>query len=228
MYGATIRMNRPGRATGTARRPFDAWNPVDRETNARQTRNMFLTRIASRDVLWSFIFIPRPLPCRYLVALKIPGLISRSTLVCAVRRPGAVFPWRSGHFFRVWRRSRFPVSVFGTAGRHIVDCRANAYAKSRPSRAKSRRIKGSGEVGSLLHRGRCPICFKFERPAAAAAAGPNARRRAAQRPEKISLGLSRTRYADLAPRARRDATPVKIAKCFKPETRNPIAWISHT
>jgi hypothetical protein len=94
-------MNRACRPTGTARRPFDAWNPVERETNSRQNRNVFLTRLAIRDVLWSFIFIPHVLPCRILIALKIPGLMGRSTTVFAVHPPGAACsPTRSGHFFR--------------------------------------------------------------------------------------------------------------------------------
>ncbi|AZQ53716.1 hypothetical protein D5R55_22660 [Burkholderia cenocepacia] len=97
MYGSTSRMNRAGRSTGTARRPFDAWNPVEREMHSRKIRNMSLTRLAIRDVLWSFIFIPHVLPCRFLIARKHSGLLGRSTTVRAVDRTGAACsPTRSG------------------------------------------------------------------------------------------------------------------------------------
>ena len=59
VYGAAGRMNRTIRSTGTARLPFDAWNPVERETNSRKIRNVSLMRFAIRNMLWSFIFIPQ-------------------------------------------------------------------------------------------------------------------------------------------------------------------------
>ncbi|WP_175870619.1 hypothetical protein [Burkholderia sp. BCC0397] len=100
VYGSTGRMNRAGRSTGTARRPFDAGNPVEREMNSRQSRNVSLTRLAIRDVLWSFIFIPHVLPCRFLIARKLSGLVGRSTTVPAVDRAGAACsPTRAGPSF---------------------------------------------------------------------------------------------------------------------------------
>ncbi|HEB3534958.1 hypothetical protein KDX20_33360 [Burkholderia cenocepacia] len=100
MYGSTGRMNRASRSTGTARLPFDAWNSVEREMNSRQSCNVSLTRLAIRDVLWSFIFIPHVLPCRFLIARKLSGLVGRSTTVAAVDRPGAACsPTRSGPSF---------------------------------------------------------------------------------------------------------------------------------
>ncbi|HEF5873709.1 TPA: hypothetical protein SAY52_004367 [Burkholderia cenocepacia] len=100
MYGSTGRMNRAGRASGTARRPFDAWNSIEREMNSRQSCNVSLTRLANRDALWSFIFIPHVLPCRFLIALKQPGLSGRSTTVPAGDRTGAACsPTRSGLSF---------------------------------------------------------------------------------------------------------------------------------
>lgn len=111
VYGATGRMNRTTRSTRTARRPFDAWNPVERETNSRQSCNMSLTRLASRGALWSFIFIPRIRSCRFLVALKTPGHNGHSTNACEVNRPGAACsPTRSGLPFRRRFRSRFLLS----------------------------------------------------------------------------------------------------------------------
>jgi len=72
-------MNRTIRSTGTARLPFDAWNPVERETNSLKIRNVSLTRFAIRNMLWSFIFIPHMLPCQFLIALTLPGLMGHST-----------------------------------------------------------------------------------------------------------------------------------------------------
>uniref|UniRef100_A0A0H2Y0B9 Uncharacterized protein n=1 Tax=Burkholderia orbicola (strain AU 1054) TaxID=331271 RepID=A0A0H2Y0B9_BURO1 len=47
-------------------------------------------------------------------------------------------------------------------GRHVVDCRANAYAKSGPSRAESRRTKGSGDPHGRPSNARQPKCFNFD------------------------------------------------------------------
>lgn len=163
MYGPTGRMNRTGRATGTARRPFDAWNPVERERNSRQSCNVSLTRLAIRDVLWSFIFIPHVLPCRFLIARKLPGLVGRSTTVPAVDGSGAAVPRRApDHPFRRRFASRFRCLLPEPPARHVVDCRANAYAKSGPSRAESRRTKGFGDPLASPSNARLPKCFNFD------------------------------------------------------------------
>ncbi|MCW3661500.1 hypothetical protein K6L27_25205 [Burkholderia cenocepacia] len=116
VYGSTGRMNRTSRSTGTARRPFDAWNPVEREMNSRQSCSVSLTRLAIRDVLWSFIFIPHVLPCRFLIALNPPGLLGRSTTVAAVDRTGAACsPTRSGLSVPQVIREPVPLLPAGTA-----------------------------------------------------------------------------------------------------------------
>ncbi len=163
VYGSTSRMNRAGRSTGTARRPLDAWNPVERETNSRQNCNVSLTRLAIRDVLWSFIFIPHVLPCRFLIARKRSGLVGRSTTVPALDRAEPRVPRRApDHLFPQVMPSRFLCLLPEPPGHHIVDCRANAYAKSGPSRAKSRRGKGSGDPHAPSPNVRPPKCFNLD------------------------------------------------------------------
>ncbi|WP_175002130.1 hypothetical protein [Burkholderia lata] len=113
-------------------------------------------------------------------------------------------------------------------GRHIVDCRANAYAKSRPPRTKSRRSKGSGDACVPLPAPRCAKCFKIDISARASVASLNACRRPAQRIENFFSGLSRTPEAARACRDWCGAEPVEMTECFKAETRKPAARISHT
>jgi len=45
--------------------------------------------------------------------------------------------------------------------RHIVDCRADLDAKSRPAGKKSRRSKGSGDSPTSGASARCAKCFRF-------------------------------------------------------------------
>lgn len=45
---------------------------------------------------------------------------------------------------------------------HVVDCRADHLAKSRPALKKSRRSKGSGDSPGCPVPARCPKCFKFD------------------------------------------------------------------
>lgn len=222
-------MNRAGRSTGTARRPFDAWNPVEREMNSRQSCNVSLTRLAIRAVLWSFIFIPHVLPCRFLIARKQSGLVGRSTAVPAVDRSEVAYsPTRSGSLFRRRFAGRFLCLLPDLPGRRIVDCRANAYAKSGPSRAKSRRGKGSGDPRAPSPNVRLPKCFNFDICGSRACGRHETPSSRCTRIQKIFSGFSRTRRVARASRVRRHGQPAKIVECFRPETRMPAATFSHT
>ncbi len=66
------------------------------------------------------------------------------------------------HPFRRRFASRFHCLLPEPPGRHVVDCRANAYAKSGPSRAESRRTKGSGDPFACPSNARLPKCFNFD------------------------------------------------------------------
>ncbi|CAG9268520.1 hypothetical protein BCEP4_510067 [Burkholderia cepacia] len=103
-------------------------------------------------------------------------------------------------------------------GRHLVDCRANAYAKSRPPEAESRRSKGSGDARSPRPGARCAKCFKIDIGFPASVSRLNARRRAAQRIKNFYSGFSRTLDGARVPSDRRGAQPVEMTECFKAET----------
>jgi hypothetical protein len=219
VYGATGRMNRTIRSTITARLPFDAWNPVERETNSRQSCNVSLTRFASRGVLWSFIFIPHMLPCRFLIALTIPGLLGHSTKSCPVDRPGA----------RVHRRAPAFLSAGDSEAGSVRLCwnrpvvtSSTAVPTLTQRAGHPERNPGASSVPGM------PVRFgprrdarnvsKLIYPAGASVARRNARSRPAARVQIFFSGLSRTRHAARAPRYRRHANPVKNAECFKPDT----------
>lgn len=198
--------------------------------NSRQSRNVSLTRLAIRDVLWSFIFIPHVLPCRFLIALKRPGLSGRSTTVAAVDRTGAACtPTRSGPTFSAGDSRagsaaccpNRPVVTSSTAVPTLTQ-RADHPGRNRGAprvsaiHPASRQSPGRRNVSTLIYA------------APAHVAGMKPRHRAAQRSKKIFSGFSRTRRRAQASRVPRHARPLKIAECFRPETRMPAAAFSHT
>lgn len=64
--------------------------------------------------------------------------------------------------------------------RHIVDCRADLDAKSRPAGKKSRRSKGSGDSPTSGASARCAKCFRFDIHVPDAVTCRRERRRAVQ------------------------------------------------
>lgn len=191
---------------------------------------MSLTRFANRDVLWSFIVIPHIRPCRFFYCPddtgshgsfdeSFGGKSTRSRMFRHALRPS--FPAGDSEAGSVCLLPEPP-------GRHLVDCRANAYAKSRPCWAKSRRIKGSGDADVPRHGARCAKCFKIDLSARAGVASLNAGRRAVQRIEYFFSGLSRRSEDARSCRDWHGAEPVKMTECFKAETLKPAPLIFHT
>ncbi|CAM2171718.1 hypothetical protein BLAT2472_20245 [Burkholderia latens] len=77
-----------------------------------------------------------------------PGLVGRSAKVLAVPWPEAAYVPRRAQVLR-FRGGRGAGSIGHLpipSGRHLVDCRAEAYAKSRPYRQESMCIKGFGDT----------------------------------------------------------------------------------
>ncbi|VWC18395.1 hypothetical protein BLA24064_05668 [Burkholderia latens] len=98
---------------------------------------------------------------------QMPGLIGRSATVLAGARPGAACsPTCSGRPSARDSESGSFLLLREPVGRHIVDCRATANAKSGPPRRKSRRIKGSGDFRRPAPATGGTKCFKFDMGAA--------------------------------------------------------------
>lgn len=101
---------------------------------------------------------------------------------------------------------------------HVVDCRADLDAKSRPAGRKTRRSKGSVESPDNRVSARCTKCFRFDirlPPGAACRLRPG---RAVQGLEKIFSGFSRIHVARPPTCLRHTARPAKNPECFKRET----------
>ncbi|WP_175687705.1 hypothetical protein [Burkholderia anthina] len=119
--------------------------------------------------------------------------------------------------------SRQPVA------RHIVDCRADLLAKTRPAGKKSTPGKGFGKSCRRGITARCVKCFKSDiRPPFFAAHRFDRRRRAAQRPQKIFSGLSRIGSTARKTCIPHHAAPAKSEECFMRETSNAPASFSQT
>ncbi|WP_175719555.1 hypothetical protein [Burkholderia anthina] len=120
------------------------------------------------------------------------------------------------------RLSRRPVA------RHIVDCRADHLAKSRPAGKKSTRSKGFGKSCRRRITAQCKKCFKSDIRAPSSPARRFRRHRAAQGLEKILSGLSRIHTVTRKTRVPNHAVPVKNEECFMRETSNPPTPFSQT
>jgi len=111
---------------------------------------------------------------------------------------------------------------------HVVDCRADHLAKSRPALKQSRRIKGFGVSPGSRVPARCRKCFKFDIREAGGLEGPPGRRRSAQGLPKIFSGFSRIRAVTGRTNIPGDAGSAKNTECFKRETSMAPIRISQT
>lgn len=121
------------------------------------------SRHASRGVLWSFIFIPQMLSCDSFFARTMPSPIRPVDVSGGFQGLGGVFPDApSIRCFPQVIESGLVSLLLQPVVHHVVDCRADLDAKSRPAEKKSRRSKGSG--GSPVSRvwARCAKCFRFD------------------------------------------------------------------
>nr|WP_223964929.1 hypothetical protein [Burkholderia diffusa] len=119
-------------------------------------------RHASRGVLWSFIFIPQ---CCHVIlfARTMPSPIRPVDVSGGVQGLGGVFPDApSIRCFPQVIESGLVSLLLQPVVHHVVDCRADLDAKSRPAGGKTRRIKGSGDSPVDRVSAHRTKCFRFD------------------------------------------------------------------
>lgn len=159
MRAAIWRMTRSSR---TAKRPFRAWIRIERMTLMRRCDCGSSARHASRGVLWSFIFIPQ---CCHVIlfARTMPSPIRPVDVSGGFQGLGGVFPDApSIRCFPQVIESGLVSLLLQPVVHHVVDCRADLDAKSRPAGGKTRRIKGSGDSPVDRVSAHCTKCFRFD------------------------------------------------------------------
>ncbi|WP_164714716.1 hypothetical protein [Burkholderia ambifaria] len=174
------------RSSGTERLPSGAWIRIERVTQARRCCCRSSARHASRGVLRSFIFIPQTLSCDSCCADDAVAYRSVDDSG-GFQGLGGVFPDApSIRCFPQVIQSGSVSPLLEPVIRHIVDCRADLDAKSRPAAKKTRRSKGSGDSPTSGASARCAKCFRFDIRVPVAVTCRRERRRAVQGIKKFS------------------------------------------